>query len=63
MLVVPIEKDVITTTDGAKYKVTEYTNYKEAGPAVYARSCRCFGCQRNRRDRVSLYPLNWEYND
>ena len=38
MLVVPIEKDVITTTDGAKYKVTEYTNYKEAGPAVYARS-------------------------
>lgn len=38
MLVVPIAKDTIKTKDGSTYKVVEYTNYKEAGPAVYARS-------------------------
>lgn len=38
MLVVPINKDTIETEDGAKYKVVEYTNYKDGGPAVYARS-------------------------
>lgn len=38
MIVVPIAKDIITTKDGAKYKVVEYTNYKDAGPAVYALS-------------------------
>ena len=37
MLVVPISKDTIRTKDGIKYKVVEYTNYKENGPAVYAR--------------------------
>lgn len=38
MLVVPISKDTIITKDGAKYKVVEYTNYKDGGPAVYAKS-------------------------
>ena len=38
MLVVPIAKDTIITKDGAKYKVVEYTNYKEGGPAVYAKA-------------------------
>lgn len=38
MLVVPIAKDTIKTKDGHTYKVVEYTNYKEAGPAVYAKS-------------------------
>jgi hypothetical protein len=38
MLVVPIQKDIIHTKDGSKFKVVEYTNYKEGGPAVYARS-------------------------
>lgn len=38
MLVVPIAKDVIETKEGTKYRVIEYTNYKEAGPAVYAKS-------------------------
>ena len=38
MLVVPLNKDVIETKDGGKFKVVEYTNYKEGGPAVYARS-------------------------
>jgi hypothetical protein len=38
VLVVPIQKDSIETKDGAKYKVVEYTNYKEGGPAVYAKS-------------------------
>jgi hypothetical protein len=38
VLVVPLHKDVIETKDGGKYKVVEYTNYKEGGPAVYARS-------------------------
>jgi hypothetical protein len=38
MLVVPISKDTIMTKDGAKYRVLEYTNYKEGGPAVYAKS-------------------------
>jgi hypothetical protein len=38
VLVVPIQKDVIETTDGNTYRVIEYTNYKEGGPAVYARS-------------------------
>jgi hypothetical protein len=37
MLVVPLAKDSIVTKDGAKYKVVEYTNYKEGGPAVYAK--------------------------
>lgn len=38
MIVVPISKDIIHTKDGARYKVVEYTNYKEGGPAVYARA-------------------------
>ena len=38
MLVVPISKDVIFTKDGNKLRVVEYTNYKEGGPAVYAKS-------------------------
>lgn len=38
MLVVPLNKDIIHTKDGGKFKVVEYTNYKEGGPAVYARS-------------------------
>jgi hypothetical protein len=38
MLVVPIAKDVIVTKDGNKLRVVEYTNYKEGGPAVYAKS-------------------------
>lgn len=38
MLVVPIYKDLISTKDGLKYRVIEYTNYKDGGPAVYARS-------------------------
>jgi len=37
MLVVPIAKDTIHTKDGVEYKVVEYTNYKEIGPAVYAK--------------------------
>ena len=37
MLVVPLEKDSIKTKDGNTYKVVEYTNYKEGGPAVYVR--------------------------
>jgi hypothetical protein len=37
VIVVPIFKDVIKTKDDAKYRVVEYTNYKESGPAVYAR--------------------------
>jgi hypothetical protein len=38
VLVVPISKDVILTKDGNKLRVVEYTNYKEGGPAVYAKS-------------------------
>jgi hypothetical protein len=38
VLIVPIQKDTIKTKDGATYKVVEYTNYKEGGPAVYAKS-------------------------
>ena len=38
MLVVPISKDTIVTKDGIKLKVVEYTNFKEGGPAVYART-------------------------
>lgn len=37
MLVVPIAKDIIETKDRTRYKVVEYTNYKDGGPAVYAR--------------------------
>lgn len=37
MLVVPLEKDKIRTVDGQVYRVLGYTNYKEGGPAVYAR--------------------------
>ena len=35
MYVVPLNKDVIVTADGYTYRVVEYTNFKEAGPAVY----------------------------
>jgi hypothetical protein len=35
MIVVPIEKDLIKTTDGLEYKVISYTNFKELGPALY----------------------------
>lgn len=35
MFVVPLAKDVIVTADGYTYRVLEYTNFKEAGPAVY----------------------------
>jgi hypothetical protein len=38
MFVVPIAKDKIKTKDGVFYRVIEYTNYKDGGPAVYARS-------------------------
>lgn len=38
MFVLPIFKDKIKTKDGLHYRVVEYTNYKEGGPAVYARS-------------------------
>lgn len=37
MLVVPLEKDTITTKDGLVYRVVEYTNFKDGGPAVYAK--------------------------
>lgn len=37
MLVVPLEKDTIVTTDGETLRVVAYTNYKDGGPAVYAR--------------------------
>lgn len=38
MLVVPLAKDSIETNDGSHYKVVEYTNYKDGGPAVYAKA-------------------------
>ena len=38
MFVVPLSKDIITTADGLVYRVVEYTNFKEGGPAVYAKS-------------------------
>jgi hypothetical protein len=37
MLVVPLEKDKVTTKDRKTYKVVSYTNFKEGGPAVYCR--------------------------
>ncbi len=37
MLVVPLFKDTIKTKDGLLLKVVEYTNFKEGGPAVYAK--------------------------
>lgn len=38
MIIVPLEKDTIKTTDGLVFKVVSYTNFKEAGPAVYCRN-------------------------
>lgn len=38
MLVVPIAKDKILTKDKQVLTVIEYTNYKDGGPAVYART-------------------------
>ncbi len=35
MFVVPLTKDLIMTSDGYSYRVIEYTNFKDAGPAVY----------------------------
>lgn len=48
MLVVPLAKDTIETKEGGRFKVVEYTNYKEGGPAVYARV-------RDSRDVVLVY--------
>jgi hypothetical protein len=53
MLVVPIAKDVIKTKDGVKLKVVEYTNWKESGPAVYARS-------QDSQDNVLVYFVDIE---
>lgn len=38
MLIVPLEKDKITTKDRHTYRVVTYTNFKDGGPAVYCRS-------------------------
>lgn len=38
MIVVPLEKDTIKTSDGQKFKVVAYTNFKDGGPAVYCRN-------------------------
>lgn len=38
MIVVPLEGDVIQTSDGQRFRVVTYTNYKEGGPAVYCRN-------------------------
>lgn len=38
MIVVPLEKDTIKTSDGQKLKVVSYTNFKDGGPAVYCRN-------------------------
>lgn len=38
MLVVPLEKDIITTEDDQVYTVIEYTSLKQEGPAVYCKS-------------------------
>lgn len=35
MWIVPIAKDVITTSDGVEFTVSDFTNYKSSGPAVY----------------------------
>lgn len=37
MLVVPLAKDKVRTTDGHAYRVISYTNYKDGGPAVYCK--------------------------
>ena len=38
MIVVPLEKDTIKTSDGQQLKVVSYTNFKDGGPAVYCRN-------------------------
>ena len=38
MYIVPLPKDTIKTHDGGTYKVVTATMYKEAGPALYART-------------------------
>lgn len=37
MLIVPVAKDKVRTTDGHEYRVISYTNYKDGGPAVYCK--------------------------
>lgn len=36
MYVVPLERDTITTAEGATFTVASFTNYKTKGPACYA---------------------------
>lgn len=40
MLIVPVTKDKVQTADGHEYRVISYTNYKDAGPAIYAKGQR-----------------------
>lgn len=37
MFIVPLAKDKVRTNDGHTYRVISYTNYKDAGPAVYCK--------------------------
>lgn len=48
MLVLPIARDKIKTKDGHEYRVLEFTPYKDAGPAVYAK-------KRDSKDSVLVY--------
>lgn len=40
MLVVPVKNDKITTHDGKLYRVLSYNSFKDAGPAVFARTIK-----------------------
>lgn len=38
MIVVPLAGDTVQTSDGQKFRVVAYTNYRDGGPAVYCRN-------------------------
>ena len=35
MYIVPIDDDIITTSDGTEFEVAGFSNFRDAGPAVY----------------------------
>jgi hypothetical protein len=62
MFVVPLPGDEVTTDGGAKFKVTEYTNYKELGPAVYVeRSATSKSDPVYFKDIVAINDVKVEY--
>lgn len=53
MYVVPVKGDLIRTTDGGEFTVSEFSNFKSKGPAVYVE-------QENSSNALAIYFFDIE---